>query len=223
MLERFDQPEKQARVRHTIARREFLAGLVLAPTLRGARAGESAETAGEERLAAIEASQGGRLGVFVIDTGSDRVLAHRADERFPMCSSFKALAVAALLAKVDSGQERLDRKISLAASDLLDYAPVTKAHLVDGGMSLGDLSQPLKAWSDVGEVDRIGIEQEFVKVLGVEIPHIIIPVRPGRDLARLVEVAAFQTKLKLSGHNAAQELNDRLIAHMSPASPPPAQ
>ena len=86
-----------------------------------------------------------------------------------------------------------------------------------------DLVVTLKAWSDVGEVDRIGIEQEFVKVLGVEIPHIIIPVRPGRDLARLVEVAAFQTKLKLSGHNAAQELNDRLIAHMSPASPPPAQ
>ncbi len=86
-----------------------------------------------------------------------------------------------------------------------------------------DLVVTLKAWSEVGEVDRIGMEQEFVKVLGVDIPHIIIPVRPGRDLARLIEVAAFQTKLKLSGHNAAQELNDRLIAHMSPASPPPAQ
>ena len=86
-----------------------------------------------------------------------------------------------------------------------------------------DLVVTLKAWSDVGEVDRIGIEQEFVKVLGVDIPHIIIPVRPGRDLARLVEVAAFQTKLKLSGHNAAQELNDRLIAHMSPGNAPPAK
>jgi HPr kinase/phosphorylase len=79
----------------------------------------------------------------------------------------------------------------------------------------------LKAWSEVGEVDRIGIEQEFVKVLGVDIPHIVIPVRPGRDLARLVEVAAFQTKLKMSGHNAAQELNERLIAHMSHGNAPP--
>jgi HPr kinase/phosphorylase len=84
-----------------------------------------------------------------------------------------------------------------------------------------DLVVALKAWSEVGEVDRIGIEQEFVKVLGVDIPHIVIPVRPGRDLARLVEVAAFQTKLKMSGHNAAQELNERLIAHMSHGNAPP--
>jgi HPr kinase/phosphorylase len=86
-----------------------------------------------------------------------------------------------------------------------------------------DLVVTLKAWSEVGEVDRIGIEQEFDKVLGVDIPHIIIPVRPGRDLARLIEVAAFQTKLKLSGHNAAQELNERLIAQMSPGNAPPAK
>jgi len=86
-----------------------------------------------------------------------------------------------------------------------------------------DLVVTLKAWSEVGEVDRIGIEQEFDKVLGVDIPHIIIPVRPGRDLARLIEVAAFQTKLKMSGHNAAQELNDRLIAQMSPGNAPPAK
>jgi HPr kinase/phosphorylase len=86
-----------------------------------------------------------------------------------------------------------------------------------------DLVVTLKAWSEVSEVDRVGIEQEVVKVLGADIPHIIIPVRPGRDLARLIEVAAFQTKLKLSGHNAAQELNEKLIAHMSPGNPPPAK
>ncbi|HEY3761220.1 MAG TPA: HPr(Ser) kinase/phosphatase [Verrucomicrobiae bacterium] len=87
-----------------------------------------------------------------------------------------------------------------------------------------DLVITLKAWADVEEVDRVGMEQEYVKVLGVEIPHIVIPVRPGRDLARLIEVAAFQTKLKLSGYNAAQELNERLIAHMkseNPENPPP--
>ena len=83
-----------------------------------------------------------------------------------------------------------------------------------------DLVVTLKVWGEVEEVDRIGIEQEFVKVLGVEIPHIVIPVRPGRDLARLIEVAAFQTKLKMSGYNAAQELNDRLIAQMNPDHPP---
>jgi len=78
-----------------------------------------------------------------------------------------------------------------------------------------DLVITLKQWEEVEDVDRLGIEQEFVKVLGIDIPHMIIPVRPGRDLARLIEVAAFQTKLKLSGYNAAQELNEKLIAHMS--------
>jgi HPr kinase/phosphorylase len=84
-----------------------------------------------------------------------------------------------------------------------------------------DLIVTLKLWDEVGDVERIGLDEEFEKVLGVDIPHIVIPVRPGRDLARLIEVAAFQTKLKMSGHNAAQELNDRLIAHMSRANLPP--
>jgi HPr kinase/phosphorylase len=72
----------------------------------------------------------------------------------------------------------------------------------------------LKDWQQVEEVERIGIEQEFTKVLDIDIPHMVIPVRTGRDLARLIEVAAFQTKLKMSGYNAAQDLNEKLIAQM---------
>jgi len=83
-----------------------------------------------------------------------------------------------------------------------------------------DLVVTLKSWKEVGDVDRVGTEQELVKILGMDIPHIVIPVLPGRDLARLIEVAAFQTKLKMSGHNAAQELNNRLIAQMSSGAPP---
>jgi HPr kinase/phosphorylase len=81
-----------------------------------------------------------------------------------------------------------------------------------------DLVISLKAWHEVEDVDRVGMEQEFVKILGVDVPHITIPVRPGRDLARLIEVAAFQTKLKMSGYNPAKELNDRLIAKMTESS-----
>ncbi len=77
-----------------------------------------------------------------------------------------------------------------------------------------DLIVTLKQWEDVKDVDRLGMEQEYVKVLGVDIPHVIIPVRPGRDIARLVEVAAFQVKLRKSGYNAAEELNKRLLAQM---------
>ena len=78
-----------------------------------------------------------------------------------------------------------------------------------------DLVVSLKAWNEVPDVDRLGMEEVYVNILGVDIPHIIIPVRPGRDLARLIEVAAFQTKLKLSGYNPAKELNERLIAKMA--------
>jgi HPr kinase/phosphorylase len=81
-----------------------------------------------------------------------------------------------------------------------------------------DLVVSLKAWNDVPDVDRLGLEDQHVKILGIEVPHIVIPVRPGRDLARLVEVAAFQTKLKLSGCNAAKELNEALLAKMVPKS-----
>ncbi|MHB8522939.1 MAG: HPr(Ser) kinase/phosphatase [Limisphaerales bacterium] len=78
-----------------------------------------------------------------------------------------------------------------------------------------DLVVSLRAWNEVPDVDRLGMEDEFVEVLEVNIPHITIPVRPGRDLARLIEVAAFQTKLKSSGYNPAKELDDRLIARMT--------
>jgi len=86
-----------------------------------------------------------------------------------------------------------------------------------------DLIVSLKVWNEVADVDRLGMEQEFVKVLGVDIPHVTIPVRPGRDIARLIEVAAFQTKLRKSGYNAAADLNKRLIAQMAetPAAAPP--
>jgi HPr kinase/phosphorylase len=81
-----------------------------------------------------------------------------------------------------------------------------------------DLVVTLRSWNEVPDVDRLGMEQEYVKILGVDVPHITLPVRPGRDLARLIEVAAFQTKLKSSGYNPAKELNDRLISRMSAAA-----
>ena len=78
-----------------------------------------------------------------------------------------------------------------------------------------DLIVSLKTWHDVPDVDRLGMEQQFTEILGVKIPHIIIPVKPGRDIARLIEVAALHTKLTLTGYNPAKELNDRLLARMA--------
>jgi HPr kinase/phosphorylase len=78
-----------------------------------------------------------------------------------------------------------------------------------------DLVITLKQWEEVPDVERLGMDQEFVKILGVPVPHMIIPVRPGRDLARLIEVAAFHVKLKSAGRNPAKELNDRVLAQMA--------
>ena len=60
-------------------------------------------------------------------------------------------------------------------------------------------------------MDRIGLEQEFYEILGILVPHVTIPVRVGRDLARLVEVAALDQKLKSMGQNSAIEFNQRLL------------
>jgi HPr kinase/phosphorylase len=82
-----------------------------------------------------------------------------------------------------------------------------------------DLVVTLKVWEDVKDVERLGLDQQHTKILGVSIPHIVIPVRPGRDLARLVEVAAFQTKLREAGLNAPKDLDDHLLRIMrDPAS-----
>jgi len=77
-----------------------------------------------------------------------------------------------------------------------------------------DLIVTLKDWQEMEEADRIGLNQQFLEILGIKVPHITIPVRIGRDLARLVEVAALDQKLKSMGQNSAKEFNDRLLSTM---------
>jgi beta-lactamase class A len=127
-------------------RRAFVYGLAAALAAPGARAADGSSAAA--RVAAIEAAAGGRLGVAVIDQAGTRRLAHRADERFAMCSTFKALAVAAALKRVDAGADTLDRKVAFGPADLLEYAPVAKAHVGDGAMSLADVCAAALQWSD---------------------------------------------------------------------------
>lgn len=81
-----------------------------------------------DRFAAVEAASRGRLGVAVLDTNSGSIVGRRVDERFPMCSTFKLLAVASTLARIDSNLERLDRRIPVAPEDVLSYAPIARQH-----------------------------------------------------------------------------------------------
>jgi HPr kinase/phosphorylase len=62
--------------------------------------------------------------------------------------------------------------------------------------------------------ERTGLEQSYLEMLGIEVPHIELFVRPGRDIARLVEVAALVQALKMTVHDPAKEFNERLIASM---------
>ena len=100
------------------------------------------------RIAALEKREGGRLGVEALDTATGRRLQHRSGERFGMCSTFKFLAAAAVLQRVDRGVEHLDRRIEYGESDLFEYAPVTKDHVKDGGMALVDICAAAVQWSD---------------------------------------------------------------------------
>ncbi|TSA32648.1 MAG: HPr(Ser) kinase/phosphatase [Verrucomicrobiaceae bacterium] len=76
-----------------------------------------------------------------------------------------------------------------------------------------DFVVTLKDWHELEDVDRIGLDRENYEILGIKIPHVTLPVRTGRDLARLVEVAALDQKLKDMGENSAVEFNQRLL-HM---------
>lgn len=96
----------------------------------------SGENDAATRIAAIETRIGGRIGVAALDTGNSKRIDYRPEQRFPMCSTFKFLAAAAVLKRVDEKQEKLERFVPYDAKDILEYAPVTKEHLKEGGMTL---------------------------------------------------------------------------------------
>lgn len=78
-----------------------------------------------------------------------------------------------------------------------------------------DLVVSLREWTPDVIEERTGLEENFYEILGQRVPLIEFYVRPGRDIARLIEVAALVQSLKKMGHDPAKEFNDRLIAHMS--------
>ncbi|MEY4033427.1 MAG: HPr(Ser) kinase/phosphatase [Verrucomicrobia bacterium] len=78
-----------------------------------------------------------------------------------------------------------------------------------------DLVVTFVLWQPGMDEERSGLEVETFEILGRKVPHMTIPVRPGRDMARLVEVAAMVQALRGMGHDSAKEFSDRLIQHMS--------
>ena len=80
-------------------------------------------------LAACERTTGGRIGLYAENLATGAKIAWRADERFVMCSTFKASLAAFVLARVDRGEDRLDAMAGYGPQDLLDYAPVANRTL----------------------------------------------------------------------------------------------
>ncbi|MBR5683732.1 MAG: HPr(Ser) kinase/phosphatase [Ruminococcus sp.] len=79
-----------------------------------------------------------------------------------------------------------------------------------------DLVVELEQWNSEKVYDRMGVDTEFVSLLGVKIPSLTIPVKPGRNLAVILEVAAMNNRQKKMGYNAARELLNRLGMESEP-------
>jgi beta-lactamase class A len=136
---------------HYMDRRSLLKGtlfsaaaLALRPQLSLADSAHGADS----RLMALERQHGGRLGVAILDTGNGQRIICRADERFLMCSTFKLLAASAILARVDKGVEKLDRRVVFGKDVLLSHAPITSLHVGSPGMTVAELCEAAITVSD---------------------------------------------------------------------------
>ena len=131
-------------------RRALLTGALLAgPALLSARAAADDRDAELRRgFAGLERRHGGRLGVAVLDSATGKLVAHRGDERFAMASTFKFVAAAFVLARVDRGEESLARRVVYSRDDLVTYSPITEKHAGGGGMTVGELCDAAVTLSD---------------------------------------------------------------------------
>lgn len=107
----------------------------------------SAQDEAAAQLDKLEREFGGRLGVFALDTGNGAVLRHRADERFPFCSTFKVMLAGAILARSESASGLLQQRLHYRHSELVEYSPVTEKHLADG-MTIAELCAAALQYSD---------------------------------------------------------------------------
>ncbi|UTY59741.1 class A beta-lactamase [Massilia sp. erpn] len=101
----------------------------------------------EAQLAALEQAAGGRLGVAAWRSDSAKRIGHRSEERFPLCSTFKAMLAAAVLARSANDEELLGKSVRYRADELVTYSPVTEKH-VDEGMTVAALCAATLQYSD---------------------------------------------------------------------------
>lgn len=132
-----------------IRRRELLIGSLMTAPMLGSlpSLAQEREDKVREALFTLDRKHGGRLGVAILDSGNGRIVAHRGEERFAMCSTFKFVAAACVLARVDRGEEELERRVSYSKADLITYSPVTEKH-VERGMTVAEICDAAVTLSD---------------------------------------------------------------------------
>ncbi|UIJ46152.1 class A beta-lactamase [Sphingomonas cannabina] len=167
-------------------RREMLLGMsgLAAITLIDVRLGQAQKTADfggrsfAETIRGIERRTGGRLGLAVLDTHSGRRFAHRGDERFALCSTFKFLLSGAVLHAADSGRLKMSRTLTVRRADILGNSPVTERN-VGRAMTLAELCHATMTTSDNAAANLLlpviggpaGLTR-FVRALGDEVTRI---------------------------------------------------
>lgn len=108
----------------------------------------------------------------------------------------------------------IEHHMEIRGIGIIDIKSVYGVGRVRNSKRIGMLIE-LEEWSKESQYDRTGLSEEFVSILGVRIPYLLIPVRPGRNIAIILEVAALNHRLKELGVHPAQELNQKLMSMMS--------
>ncbi len=140
-------------MRHSPLRRSLLIAALTVPVsaalARAAAAlpGNTRTVSPEDALAALERASGGRLGLAARDTGTGAVISHRADERFPLCSTAKLMAVAAVLRQTERRPDLLRQRMRYTAEDLAPYSVITPKNLATG-MTVAQLCAAALQYSD---------------------------------------------------------------------------
>lgn len=114
---------------------------------------------------------------------------------------------------VGSSPEIIRHFIELRGIGIIDVKEIFGIGAVKNTEKI-DMIINLEAWIDGKHYDRLGLEEEYTEILGIQIPSLLIPVKPGRNLAVIVEIAAMNNRQKRNGYNAAEELNKRLMSGM---------
>jgi HPr kinase/phosphorylase len=111
---------------------------------------------------------------------------------------------------VGEAPEVLRHLMEIRGVGIIDIATMFGISAVTTSKSI-DMIVHLEAWQEGKEYDRLGLTDEYTEILNVQVPSLLLPIRPGRNLAVVLEVAARNLRLKQQGFNAAHELEKRVM------------